>query len=180
MEKLYSWCTSLIEKLESSDYVEYFHDYFVDTSVCTNVFIVGFISALVIAVIYYFIICNKSFALSKRYFWAITVFVTFLTSLIISYSVVMGSDNGNPDESTGIYLESYNTEARLLEMVGDNTEARIEISTAADNYRESLRSGEELLPMEIALVNAFYSILFYLLFSLLFKKHTTHGKAIPW
>ena len=53
-------------------------------------------------------------------------------------------------------------------------------NNAADNYRESLRSGEELLPMEIALVNAFYSILFYLLFSLLFKKHTTHGKAIPW
>lgn len=92
MEKLYSWCTSLFEKLESSDYVEYFQDYFVETSVCTNVFIVGFISALVIAAIYYFIICNKSFALAKRYFWAITVFVTFLTSLIISFSVVMGSD----------------------------------------------------------------------------------------
>lgn len=38
MEKLYSWCTSLFEKLESSDYVEYFQDYFVETSVCTNVF----------------------------------------------------------------------------------------------------------------------------------------------
>ena len=83
MEKLYSWCTSLVEKLESSDYVE---DYFVETSVCINVFIVGFISALLIAVIYYFIICNKSFALAKRYFWAITVFVTFLT---FSYHFLM-------------------------------------------------------------------------------------------
>ena len=180
MEKLYSWCTSLAEKLESSDYVEYFQDYFVGTSVCTKVFVVGFVCALVIAAIYYFIICNKSFALAKRYFWAITVFVTFLTSLIISFSVVMGSDSGDPEESTSIYFESYNTESRLLDMVGDNTEARIDISNTAENYRESLRSGEELLPMEIALVNAFYSILFYLLFSLLFKKHTTHGKAIPW
>ena len=57
MEKLYSWCTSLVEKLESSEYVEYFHDYFVETAVCTNVFIVGVASALVIALIYYFIIC---------------------------------------------------------------------------------------------------------------------------
>lgn len=180
MEKLYSWCTSLIEKLESSDYVEYFQDYFVETSVCTNVFIVGLISALVIAVIYYFIICNKSFALAKRYFWAITVFVTFLTSLIISYSVVMGSDSGDPEESTGIFYSSYKTQERLVEFASGNDEVTIEINNAADNYRESLRSGEELLPMEIALVNAFYSILLYLLFSLLFKKHTTHGKAIPW
>ena len=180
MEKLYSWCTSLFEKLESSDYVEYFQDYFVETSVCTNVFIVGFISALVIAAIYYFIICNKSFALAKRYFWAITVFVTFLTSLIISFSVVMGSDSGDPEESTGIFYSSYRTQERLVDFASGNDEVTIEINNAADNYRESLRSGEELLPMEIALVNAFYSILFYLLFSLLFKKHTTHGKAIPW
>lgn len=180
MEKLYSWCTSLFEKLESSDYVEYFQDYFVETSVCTNVFIVGFISSLVIAAIYYFVICNKSFALAKRYFWAITVFVTFLTSLIISYSVVMGSDSGDPEESTGIFYSSYKTQERLVDFASGNDEVTIEINNAADNYRESLRSGEELLPMEIALVNAFYSILFYLLFSLLFKKHTTHGKAIPW
>lgn len=180
MEKLYSWCTSLFEKLESSDYVEYFQDYFVETSVCTNVFIVGFISALVIAAIYYFIICNKSFALAKRYFWAITVFVAFLTSLIISFSVVMGSDSGDPEESTGIFYSSYKTQERLVDFASGNDEVTIEINNAADNYRESLRSGEELLPMEIALVNAFYSILFYLLFSLLFKKHTTHGKAIPW
>ena len=91
----------------------------------------------------------------------------------------MGNDNGNPEESTGIYFKSYETESDLLAMAGDNTEVRIDISNIAGNYRESLRSGEELLPMEIAFLNAFYSILFYILFSLLFKKHTIHGKAIP-
>ena len=180
MEKFYSWCTSLGEKLESSNYVEYFHDYFVETSVCTNVFVIGLISASVIAVIYYFIICNKSFALAKRYFWILTVFVTFLTSLVLSYSAIMGVDSGDPEECTGIFGSSYNTQERLVDFTSGNDEVSIEISNTADNYRESLRSGEELLPMEIAIVNAFYSILFYLLFSLLFKKHTTHGKAIPW
>ncbi len=179
MEKLYSWCTSLAEKLESSNYVEYFQNYFVETSVCTNVFIVGFVSALVIAVIYYFIICNKFFSLAKRYFWAITVVVTFLTSLLVSYSVIMGVDSGDPEECTGIFYSSYKTQERLVDFTSGNDEVTIEINNAADNFRESLRSGEELLPMEIAIVNAFYSILFYLLFSLLFKKHTTHGKAIP-
>lgn len=180
MEKLYSWCTSLAEKLESGDYVEYFHDYFVETSVCTNVFIVGLASALMIAIIYYSIICNKSFALAKRYFWAITVLITFLTSLVISYSVIVGVDSGDPEECTGIFHSSYKTQERLVDFASGNDEVIIEIINTADNYRESLRSGEELLPMEIALVNAFYSILLYLLFSLLFKKHTTHGKAIPW
>lgn len=180
MEKLYSWCTSLGEKLESSDYVEYFQNYFVETPVCTNVFIVGLVSALIIAAIYYFIICNKSFALAKRYFWAITVFITFVTSLTISHNVIMGSDSGDPEESTGIFGSSYNTQESLVNSVSGNEEVTIEINNAADNYRESLRSGEELLPMEIALVNAFYSILFYFLFSLLFKKHSIHGKAIPW
>jgi len=180
MRNLYSWCTSLAEKLESSDYVEYFQDYFVETSVCTNVFIVGLGSALMIAAIYYFIICNKSFALAKRYFWAITVFVTFLTSLVISYSVIIGNDSGDPEECTGIFYSSYKTQERLVDFASGNDEVIIEVNNTADNYRESLRSGEELLPMEIALVNAFYSILFYVLFSLLFKRHTTHGKAIPW
>ena len=179
MEKLYSWCTSLAEKLENSEYVEYLEDYFVNTSVCTTVFIVGWVCALVIALIYYFIICNKSFALAKRYFWVITVLVTILTSFIISYCVVKGSDSGDPEKSTGIFQSSYNTQERLVDFTS-NDNVRIEINNAAYNYRESLRRGEELLPVEIALVNAFYSILFYLLFSLLFKKHTTHGKAIPW
>lgn len=182
MENLYSWCTSLGEKLGSSEYEywNYVQDYFVETSVCFNVFIIGAISALVIAVIYYFFICNKSFALAKRYFWAITVFVTFLTSLIISFSVVMGTDNGDPEESTGIFASSYLTQEKLVVGTNGNEEAITNINVVADNYRDALRSGDELLPMEIALVNAFYSILFYLLFSLLFKKHTTHGKAIPW
>ena len=180
MEKFYSWCTSLNEKFDDR-YSRYFEDYFRETSVCLNVFIVGLVSALTIAAIYYFIICNKSFALAKRYVWAMTVFITFLTSLIISGNVIIGKDgNGNPDDSTGIYYVSYNTEAYLLNQAGNNMEERQDISNTAEEYRESLRYGVESLPMEIALVNAFYSILFYLLFSLLFKKHTTHGKAIPW
>lgn len=182
MEKLYSWCTSLSEKLDSSEYEywNYVQDYFVETPVCFNVFIIGAISALVIAVIYYFLICNKSFALAKRYFWAITVFVTFLTSLIISFSVIKGSDSGDPEESTGLYASSYLTQEELVTSTNGNEETITEYNVQAENFRVALSSGDELLPMEIALVNAFYSILFYLLFSLLFKKHTTHGKAIPW
>ncbi len=180
MKNLFSWCTSFAEKLESSDYVEYFQDYFVNTSVCLYVFIVGIFSALVIAAIYYFIICNKSFALAKRYFWAITVFITFITSLMIGYSIIMGVDSGDPEECTGIFGSSYTTQETLVSYAEGNTEVTIEINTIAENYREALRIGDETLPMEIAIVNAFYSILFYLIFSLLFKKHTTHGKAIPW
>lgn len=180
MENLYSWCTSLGEKLESSEYVEYFQDYFRETSVCTNVFIVGIVSALIIAIIYYFIICNRFYALAKRYFWAITVFITFLTSTVISFSVIMGVDSSDPEECTGIFGSSYDTQERLIDFASGNDQEIIEIDNTADNYRETLRSGEELLPMEIALVNAFYSIVFYLLFSLLFKNHTIHGKAIPW
>ena len=182
MEKLYSWCTSLSEKLDISEYEywNYVEDYFVNTPVCFNVFIIGAISALVIAVIYYFLICNKSFALAKRYFWAITVFVTFLTSLIISISVVKGTDGGDPEESTGLYASSYLTQEKLVNSTNGNEEAITEYNVQADNYRVALSSGIELLPMEIAIVNAFYSILFYLLFSLIFKKYTTHGKAIPW
>lgn len=182
MEKLYSWCTSLSEKLDSSEYEywNYVQDYFVETPVCFKVFIIGAISALLIAAFYYFIICNKSFALAKRYIWAITVFVTFLTSLVISYSVIMGNDGGDSDESTGLYASSYLTQEELVESANGNEELITEYNEQAGTFRVELSSGGEFLPMEIALVNAFYSILFYLLFSLLFKKHTKHGKAIPW
>lgn len=179
MYKLYSWCTSLGEKLGGDYYANYFQDYFVGTSVCTNVFIVGFVSALIIAAIYYFVICNKSYALAKRYIWVITVFVTFLISSLISYNVIMGTDSGDPEECTGIFGSSYATQERLVDYAAGNEETIKEYINTAENYRESLRIGEESLPLEMSVMNAFYSILFYFIFSLLFKNHTTHGKAIP-
>lgn len=179
MEKLYLWCTSLADKVENGEYVEYFKDYFVESPVCTKVFIAGLVSALIIASIYYFVICNKSFALAKRFVWLITVFLTFAASSAISYSIIIGADNPDPEECRGIYYSSYKTQDRLIEVAGGNDVVLIEINNDAENYREYIRIGDESLPIEIAIVNAFYSILFYFVLSLLFKKHTIHGKAIP-
>ena len=91
----------------------------------------------------------------------------------------MGTDSGDPEECTGIFGSSYATQERLVDYASGNEETIIDVINTADNYRESLRIGEESLPLELSVMNAFYSILFYFIFSLLFKNHTTHGKAIP-
>lgn len=180
MEKIFSWCTSLTEKLESSNYVEYFHDYFVETAICAKVLGVGLLIALLVALIYYWFVCNRFFALAKRGVWIVILLLTFVASIFISYQMIMGNDSGDSDNSTGIYLASYLTEEELVSNTNGNTDAIVAINTTAGNYRNELSSGIETLPIEIAIVNAFYTIIFYLLFSLVLKKHTTHGKAIPW
>ena len=114
MEKIFSWCTSLTEKLESSNYVEYFHDYFVETAICAKVLGVGLLIALLVALIYYLFVCNRFFALAKRGVWVVILLLTFVASIFISYQMIMGNDRGDSDNSTGIYLASYLTEEELV------------------------------------------------------------------
>ena len=63
---------------------------------------------------------------------------------------------------------------------------RDELSLTASDFREQFHAKEdggtmiESLPLEMALVNAFYAILCFFILSIFFKRYTTHGAAIPF
>lgn len=166
----------MYEKFQG-EYSEYYQEYLMGTNVCAAIFAVGVITALLFAVIYYFIICNKSFVLAKRYIWAIVALIVSVTSYGLSSSVFMGKESNH----TGFYAsaeEQFDNICKANRIIED---------TQSDEYREEMERYDnykigksEGLVSEIAALNGGYTLLFFFIFSLLFKKHTVHGKAIPF
>lgn len=179
MEKLYSWGTSLPEKIDSSVYAEFFKDYIFGSNICTTIFVTGLIIALVTTFLFYFVVCNKWFRLAKRWIWFVVGMITIVVCTAVNYHQIMGKMAEDGDQSSGIYAWSYTTQRNLLDNAGTNTAVTTQIEELAENYRTSLESGEETLPEELARFNQLYTAFWFMLLSLLFKNHTIHGKAIP-
>lgn len=104
----YSWCTSLGEKLlnggGNEEFVDYYTGYFADTSVCSTIFWTGMGIAAVIAVLYYFGICNFVFKLAKRWVWFCVLALVFVITLFTTISQIVGHDADNPDDAAGISM----------------------------------------------------------------------------
>lgn len=179
----FSFLTSLPDKLASGgdneNFVDFYNDYFAGTSVCGTILLYALIISLVIAGVYYFGICNKYFVLAKRLVWLGVLALVFICTYFVSYECIKGSDNEEAENSTGVYYSAYQTETDKLDNTDDPTE-RTQIQETALMFRNSFDSGEETLPIEISIVNSFYAILLFFIFSLAFKKHTIHGSAIPF
>lgn len=187
----YTWCTSLGGKLEgneeSSDFVNYYTAYFEETSICSTIFWIAVVVGAVLATAYYFGICNFVFKLAKRWWWALVMVIVFGTTFFITRPVIVGTDGGDSETSTGIFLSSYVTESNELEYIGEDENGQNEVTEIALQFREQfLPKGEDLggttdsLPTEMALANGIYAALIFFLLSILLKRFTTHGSAIPF
>lgn len=185
---LYSWCTSLGDKLlnggENEEFVDYYTGYFADTSVCSTIFWTGMVIATVIAILYYFGICNFVFKLAKRWVWLCVLAIVFVVTLFTTIPQIVGHDADNPEEATGIFFNSYNIESNKLDGTDDDS-MREELQQTASEFREQFLAKEdsvimrESLPYEMAFWNAVYAIVLFIILSFLFKRHTTHGAAVP-
>lgn len=174
MNQLFQWCTSLSEKMAES---RYYNDYF-STSILSTAFFWGVGIALVFALIFYLIVGNVSFKLSKRWCWLLFLMFAGIFCAIASYDVMVGTYDGDPENSTGFFASIDSTKRDLLE--GTFGEDRDKISLEASNLVDSVREGNELIFAEISLMNALYSVVFFFIFSLLLKRFSIHAKAIPW
>ena len=184
----YKWCTSLGEKLlnggENEEFVDYYTGYFVDTSVCSTIFWTGMGIAAAIAVLYYFGICNFFFKLAKRWVWLCVLALVFVITLFTTIPQIVGHDADNPEDATGIFHVAYNIESSKLDGTDDDS-MREELQLTASDFREQFLAKEdsimmrESLPLQMALTNAVYAILLFIILSFLFKRHTIHGAAVP-
>lgn len=188
LTELYSWCTSLGDKLanggENTEFVDYYSGYFVETSICSSIFLTGMGIALAIAAVYYFGICNFVFNLAKRWVWGIVLALVFVVSLFTTIPMIIGEDTEDIENATGIFANAHQIEATKLNMTEDSDQ-REEISQIATDFREQFKQKEdsfmteEDLPMEMAITNGIYSAILFIILSFLFKRHTRHGSAIP-
>ncbi len=188
--------TSIGEKVTSGNpdidgSSDFYYDYFQETSICSTLFGIGFIVALVAAVVFYYIICNKVHALANRIVWCVVLVLVGGMTYVLSISNIVGEDNDIPEQSSGVFYTAHNvTEPRLLDGT-DDEEAREEIMLTAENYRSQFRTPEdsllmeESLPYEMSGVIAFIAVILFIAFSLLIthvgflRKRTIHGAGIP-
>lgn len=183
------WPSSLGEKIltggDNPDFVDYYTGYFVETPVCRTIFLTGMGIALFIALIFYFGICNFVFKLAKLWTWFIVLVSVFVITFFTTIPMIVGNDADNPEEATGIFFNAYKIESEKLDGTDDDN-MREEIQQTASDFREQFLAEEdsfmmrESLPLEIASLNALYAVAFLIILSFLFKRHTTHGEAIPF
>ncbi|MBR1786967.1 MAG: hypothetical protein IJ756_07430 [Paludibacteraceae bacterium] len=194
---VYSWCTALSDRLTTQDdFISYYKNYFEGTSVCSNVFLVAVCVAAAIACFYYFVCCNLSFASAKRYIWVMVLALSFLTTLCITPHFIVGhyDEKGlvNGDSNTRLFLSAKETLADILQNIYDE-ETMSEVIANAEDYAKQFRgigkqpafiamfmSMDEKIPLQMSLLNGVYSMLIFTLLSIIFKRFTTHGKAIPF
>jgi hypothetical protein len=177
--------------LENPDFLDYYVAYFQDSAICSSIFYVGLVVALVSAIVFYYIICNKFYSLAKRYVWCVFLVIVGGITFALSYSNIVGLDNDEPEKSTGVFKSAYDKETELLGGT-DDEEARDEIMTIASDYRAQFKCAddsiftEESLPVEMSVTNGVISAILFFLFSFLIthvgalRKLTTHGSGIPF
>lgn len=196
LTSFFSFFTSLGDKLNGVDlkdpnFVDYYVDYFQETSICSVVFWTGFLIAFGIAILYYYLVCNKFYILAKRYVWCFIMLLVCGITSTITFSQIVGNDNENPENSTGLFYNAYQKETSFLNGTDDD-EARDEIIETAEDYRAQFKCSddsifmEESLPVEISIVNGITAAILFLLFSLFIthfnflKRYTIHGAGIPF
>ncbi len=192
--KLFDFFTSIGEKVSSGNpdiegSSDFYFDYFQETPICSTLFWMGLIVAFVAAVVFYYVICNKVYALANRYVWCVVLVLVGGLTFVLSVSSIVGEDNDDPELSTGVFYTAHNvTEPRLLDGT-DDEEAREEIVSAAEDYRAQFKTSDdsiESLPYEMGGVNGLISAVWFFIFSLLItkvaclRKHTIHGAGIPF
>lgn len=188
----FTWCTSLGDKIQSGsngvqDFADFYRAYFADTAVCGTILFIGVAVAAVLAVLFYFGICNHSFKLAKRYVWFFVLALTFCITFFSSRPAIIGRNGGDGPSSTGIFATAYNLESMKLDFCGEDEDCRNEISDIALQFceqfypkGESVGVSRDSLPSEMALANGIYSILIFFILSLAFRRRTIHGSAIPF
>lgn len=176
---LFSWATDLTELCSTSDYSQFFNHYFIDTDVLTWTFVIGLGIAVVIGLIFYLVICNKSFALSTRLNWLIALIITAVATFFVSSAYMKGSDGGDASSSSGFFLDSYTYQDDVAQDLEDNDDQLAEWNASAEDFRQGLSTGDFDIITKIALVNMGYSLLIFILLSLCLKGTTVHGKNIP-
>ncbi|MGM9794460.1 MAG: hypothetical protein ACI3Y8_09765 [Candidatus Cryptobacteroides sp.] len=183
MEKIYYWgCIGLKDVLENGgNYLEYLYDYFVTSPICLILILLSALLPLMIAMVYYFVGCNKLSAVARRSIWFVVALLTMVISGFTSNFVMMSGDNDNSNNAKGIFGYSYKTTDRLVGDANGNEEQINTINEEADSYRAELREhcGVYSIAAKISICNALYSFIWFFLFSLVFKRFTIHGRAIP-
>lgn len=176
---LFSWATDLEELCSSDNYSQFFDHYFMQSDVCMWTFLIGAGIAAAVCGIFYFVICNKVYALSNRWVWLAALVISCVSVFFVSDIYMKGHDGGDSTASSGLYLDSYTLQDEYAEELQDNIDQLAEWNALADDFRQELSTGEFNIITNMALVNTVYAFVIFIMMSFCVKGTTVHGKKIP-
>lgn len=185
-ESLYTWASSLSSELEEGDFIQFFTDYFRDTSILLSTFITGLLIGIGIAIIFYYVCCNISIRFGNVIAWFLALVVGLGIAFFVTKLMVIGSDGGDELSSTGFYSSIYRTQGSQLENVGDDGTLREEVNETTNRLITEINDGTNSVGTEIALINILYTLTTFIICSILItrvkplRKLTIHGKSIPF
>jgi len=141
-------------------------------------FIWGFVIAvgiaLVIAVAYYYV-CHRSFGLAKLYVWIIVLLLSGAASFQTSSFYAKKNLTEN--------LDKNDTKKRNnVQFLGSDEDKQTELKKIEAFKKKWIAEIMEpnIKIVRFALTNVFWTGIFFLVFSLLFKNYTRYGEAVPW
>lgn len=176
---LFLWATKLDDLCSTSEYSQFFDHYFMQTDVCMWTFIIGLGIAIVVCAIFYFGICNASYALSTRLTWAVALVIVGAATFFSSHFYINGHNGDGASTSSGWYHDSYVLQDTYAEEIEDDGDQLAEWNALSDEFRDELGTGAFDITNSISLVNTVYALLIFILMSFCVKGTTVHGKNIP-
>ncbi len=151
-------------------------NYFVTEEAFTSLFLIAAGVAVVGAAIFYGWIGMTVNRLSNMLVWVVFLIVTGLLSLLITQSSVIGFK----DSQTGIYKSIVDRTTILAHGTSPNDQtARTAIFNDSDSMKNRLSGGCDVT-WTLLILNAIYSMLIFLLLSILTKRFTNYAIAIPF
>lgn len=178
----FSWISDMTDLCSAGKLAQFYKDYFMDPGVCGEVLCLSALIALVFTLVFYFVIGNFFFTLSRRITWIVFLLISPVTIYFVSDYYIIGTDGGAIENSSGLYKSSYTTEYKLLSPPGEppkkGDEAK-KIRRNAQEYRDGFKQKSVELPHEMAFWNSFYGVVFFIVFSFGAKRFSKHAKFIP-
>lgn len=185
-ENLYTWASSLGEELDEGDFIQFFVNYFRETSVLQNTLFLGLGIGAAGALILYYLCCNVSIKFGNIIAWAVALLLSIGLTFVVTDRYITGSDGGDAESSTGFYSSIYVTQSDMLDQVGDDQDERQCVNEDTKKLITEINDRTNSVITEISLINMLYCAIIFFAFSMLITKIkplrdlTIHGKAIPF
>jgi len=178
MDKVYFFVSQLDEFTEGG--WDFYSNYFLEEGGFLYSFLIALAVAVVMLIIFYGFICNKVFKLSKPIVWLVFLCLSLGITFFATSSFIIG--NYEAEDSTGFYGSIETTYTNLSNK--DNFQAnpgdlKALIATKEDII-EKLGEKTSEVATSLCVGNSIFSLIWFLLFSVLFKGFTKYGIAVPF
>lgn len=144
-----------------------FNDFFNNNSGFLIGFLIAIAGALVVAAIFYLIIGRASYKMSKLLTWIVFLAITGIGVFLINNTIA----------KKGVRAELTN---QININNNDEDEPDEEIAELLYDWMKKVENGTDNYVRNFAFMSFIYSVVFFIVFSLMLKRFSIYAKAIPF